>query len=413
MQQSKLFTKTLKNPPKDEKSLNAKLLEQAGFVQKLMAGVYSYLPLGDRVLRKIENIIREEMIKADGQEIYMPALAPVKNYKITERADLDILFNLKIKEKVEYVLNQSHEEIVVPLVKPYIESYRDLPIKVFQLQDKYRNEPRSKSGLLRGREFYMKDLYSFHANLEDLEKYYDQMKQVYLNTFKLLGFSDIMLVEASGGSFSKYSHEFQVPAEAGEDTVFYCTQCDFAQNKEISKVKKDDKCPKCSKGQIQITKAIEVGNIFKLKDRFTKAFDLTYKDKNGQEQPVMMGCYGLGPSRVMGTLVEISHDENGIIWPKSVAPYQVHLLSLQPNNEEVAKQAEKLYTTLQNNNVEVLYDDRQVSPGFKFKDSDLIGIPQRVIVSEKTLEKKSFELKSRLDDKTELIPLDQILSICD
>jgi len=398
MRQSKLFGKTLRETPKDEQGINARLLIQAGFIDKLMAGVYSYLPLGYRVLKKIEQIIREEINAVGGQELLLPALQPKELWEKTGRwtSEEAVLYKLKDASDREFTIGPTHEEVITPLAKHDIESYRDLPLALYQFQTKYRAELRAKSGILRGREFLMKDLYSFHANDEDFEQYYDTVKQAYVKIFQRLGIGENTVVTfASGGTFSKYSHEFQTITSAGEDTIYLCESCRVAINKEI--IAEQESCPQCKKTKenLVVEKAIEVGNIFPLKTRFSAPFELNYKDKDGESKPVIMGCYGIGLGRAMGTIVEINHDENGIKWPVSVAPFVVHLVQLG-NDENVTKEAENVYQILIDAGVEVLYDDREISAGVKLKDADLLGIPVRVVVSEKTVSAKTYELKNRL-----------------
>ena len=409
MRQSKLFTKTIKELPKDEVSINASLLIRAGFIDKLMAGVYSYLPLGLRVLDKVKKIVREEMEAIDGQEILMPALTPKECWQKTGRWEdpgTEVMFQLKGRSEKDFGLGWTHEEVVTPLVQKFVKSYKDLPVAVYQIQDKFRNEPRAKSGILRGIEFSMKDLYSFHLDEEDMWEYYEKSKQAYLNVFKRCGL-DAKIVEASGGDFSKYSHEFQVFTDSGEDTIFYCDKCDFAQNDEICEVKIGDKCPKCG-GQILEGKAIEVGNIFPLKTKYSDAFKFKYTDENGKEQPVIMGCYGIGPSRVLGSVIEIHHDDKGMIWPEAIAPFRVHLLFLG-KDAKIKAASDKLYDELSKAGIEVLYDDREESAGVKLNDSDLLGMPYRIVVSEKTLAQESVEFKKRNQEKIELVKVNQIV----
>lgn len=405
MRQTKLFTKTIKELPKDETSYNAQALLRAGFIDKLAAGVYSFLPLGWRVINKIQGIIREEMIAIDGQEVNMPSLAPKENWQATGRWEtLDVLFKLAASDDKEYVLNPTHEEVVTPLAKKFIYSYRELPMAVFQIQNKFRNEKRAKAGLLRGREFLMKDLYSFHANQADLDEYYERAIVAYNNIFKRLGLGEkTYLTFASGGSFSKYSHEFQTVTEAGEDIIYVCEACKMAVNQEI--INEQDSCPQCGNKDLKETKAVESGNIFKLGTKYSKPFDLKYQDNNGEKKDVIMGCYGLGISRVLGAIVEACHDEKGIIWPDSIAPYRFHLLSLNVNQE-----ADKIYDTLTQSGLEVLYDDRDLSAGEKFADSDLIGCPYRLVLSKKSLEKGGLELKQRFNQAGEIISVSDLLS---
>lgn len=407
MKQSHYFSKTSKTAPKDDVSTNARLLEQAGFVHKEVAGIYSYLPLGMRVLSKIENIVREEMDAIGGQEILMPALQPKENWEKTGRwNEFDVLFKVKSNTDSEYALGPTHEEIVTPLGKGVISSYRDLPLAVYQIQSKFRDEARAKSGLMRGREFRMKDLYSFHATEEDLANYYKIVAGAYKKIFERLGIP-ALYVEASGGTFSKYSHEFQVETPNGEDIIYICQKCQLAVNKEIfddSKI-----CTDCGEKNYRETKASEVGNIFELKNKFSDSFNLNYTAEDGSQKPVLMGCYGIGPSRCMGVIVEQHNDEAGIIWPENVAPFKVHLLSLGAD-EAVKQTADQLYSDLQAAGVEVLYDDRDASAGEKFADSDLIGIPHRVVISSKTMAENSAELKMRSSKETTLVPLKDLIS---
>jgi prolyl-tRNA synthetase len=403
MRQSLLTAKTLREAPKDEESVNAILLTRAGFIDKLAAGIYTFLPLGLRVLRKIENIIREEMMAIGSQELLMPALHPKENWVKTGRWEtLDVLFKLKGMGDRDYALGSTHEEIVSPLAKKMVLSYKDLPFALFQIQTKFRNEARAKSGLLRGREFSMKDLYSFHASQEDLDNYYQQATAAYFRIFERCGLGEkTYLTAASGGSFSKYSHEFQTVSQAGEDTIFICTSCKkIAINKEIKDETKN--CPMCGGIGFEEAKAIEVGNIFKLGTKYSEPFDLRYKNADGQEQAVIMGCYGIGPGRVMGTIAEISHDERGLIWPENVAPYKYHLLSLG-ESETVKKSTDELYEKLTGQGLEVLYDDRVLPAGQKFAEADLFGLPWRLVISEKTLAQDSVEIKKRTEKEAQLI----------
>ncbi len=406
MKQSQQFTKTTKEAPKDEVSINAQLLLRAGFVDKLMAGVYTYLPLGFRVIKKIENIIREEMNALGAEEISMPALQPKDNWQKTGRWDsMDDLYKLKDKTDREFALGPTHEEVIVPLAKRHITSYKDLPVGLYQFQNKFRMELRAKSGLLRGREFLMKDLYSFHLDETDLNKYYEKAQEAYWRIFERLSLKPMThLTYASGGSFSMYSHEFQTICEAGEDTIFICEKCNQAVNKEIKHEVKA--CPNCSGKDFKQAKAIEIGNIFILKNKFSQPFDLTVSDKDGNKKQLLMGCYGIGLSRLMGTLVEVFHDDKGIIWPEAVAPYKIHLLSLDQN-----KQADKIYADLIKQGLEVLYDDRVISAGEKFADADLIGLPYRLVVSEKSLKAGGIEMKKRNESKSKIIKISEIRKI--
>ncbi len=564
---SKLFGKTKKSN-KTYDSVNATYLQKGGFIDQVMAGTYTYLTLGLRVLNKIEQIVREEMDKI-GNEVLMPSITPIANWQQTGRFDtVDILMKTtpanifaKAKNDTEYVLNPTHEEVVTPLAQRFILSYKDFPFALYQIQTKFRNEPRVKSGLLRGREFRMKDLYSFHTSVEDFKKYYEKSKEVYFKVFKRLGLKDeTVIVLASGGSFTDdYSHEFQTFCETGEDTLFYVKSKSIYYNREVApslapqiiekdkvmlpkkdvlgkgiigvqeladylkilvekttktlifetddnrviaaavrggydinedKLRKISKCkalklasaetvkkvtgaeigyagilnlPKdidvfidesvnnrlnfeCganktnyhstnvnfgrdlpfpkefydikvaktgdlypeTKEKYQVIKAAEVGNIFPLYTKFTDAFNYKFIDRDGKEKPIYMGCYGIGPSRIMGVIVEKFHDDRGIIWPEAVAPYQVHLIGLDLKNEDISSKVHKVYKVLKENNVEVLFDDREeVTAGEKFADADLIGIPVRLVVSKRTGDKVEF--KKRDKKESEVMSLENVL----
>ena len=410
MRYSQLFGKTSKTISADADSINAKLLTQGGFIQKEISGVYNYLPLGLRVLTKIQNIVREEMNKIGGQEILMPAMTQEESWVTTNRNKMEVLFHLKGQGDTDLVLNPTHEEVVTPLAQKYTFSYRDLPFAVYQIQNKFRNEARAKSGLMRGREFNMKDLYSFHTDEADLNRYYEIVKKAYFEIYKRIGLGDItVLAFASGGAFSQFSHEFQTINKNGEDTIYLCKKCNIAINKEIIDTQKT--CPECGNDKLEAVKATEVGNIFKLRNKFSKAFNFYYSDKDGQEKIVEMGCYGFGPSRVMGTIAEIFNDEKGLIWPESVAPYQIHLIGLDLFDENIKKQAEDLYQKLLDKNIEVLFDDRlDTTAGAKFADADLIGIPTRLVISKRSLENGGIERKKRNESKSEIVSLDKILN---
>ena len=397
MRYSLLFGKTVKHVSADETSVNARLLTQAGFVRREIAGVYNFLPLGLRVLEKISNIVRSEINDAGGQELLMPALQNKESWEKTGRWNsFDVLFKLKSQTDSEYPLGPSHEEVLVPLVAQFVNSYRDLPLSLYQIQTKFRDELRAKSGILRGREFIMKDLYSFHADEKDFEEYYKRMIEAYQNVFKRSGV-DAIVTEASGGAFSEKSHEFQVITESGEDEIIYCPGGDFSQNTEIAKVEAGKQCD-LGHGPLEKVKTIEVGNIFPLGTKFSDPFNLTYKNEKGEEVPVIMGCYGIGITRLMGTIVEVHHDDKGIIWPKSVAPFQIHLVHVEdPSTEAFAK---KVHDDLETAGVEVLWDDREnVSAGQKFADADLIGIPIRLVVSKK-LGEGTVEVKRRDEEES-------------
>lgn len=410
MLQSKLFTKTRKEIPADEVSKNAQLLIRGGFIDKLQAGVYTYLPLGLRVMKKIEEIIRDEMNKAGGEELLMPSLHPKENWEKTGRwGTMDDLYKVKDSSGRENALGPTHEEIVVPLAKQFISSYKNLPLAVYQFQNKFRMELRAKSGILRGREFLMKDLYSFHINEDDLKRYYEVMKGSYRAVFNRVGIGDqTYLTFASGGSFSKYSHEFQTVTPAGEDTINICDKCRVAVNEELLTEQKS--CPSCSSTHLRKEKAIEVGNIFELKTKYSKPFNLVYKNESGVEKEVVMGCYGIGLGRLMGAVVEVLSDNEGIVWPDQIAPFQVHLIELAGKSEKIKEEAKKLYDALSKNGVDVLYDDRSdKSAGEKFADSDLIGIPYRIVVSDKSLTAGGVEVRRRSNKESKISTEDEVL----
>ena len=418
MKYSQLFAKTTKQDPRDEVSINAKLLIRAGFIRKELAGVYNFLPLGLRVLNKIANIVREEMDAAGGQEVLLSALQNSQSWQKTGRwKSFDVLFKVKSQYKMEYALGPTHEEVLVPMAVEFISSYRDLPLYLYQIQVKFRDEPRAKSGLLRGREFLMKDLYSFHTDEAAMFAFYEKMKKVYKKTFERMGLKTIE-TKAAGGTFSAFSHEYQVICESGEDEIIYCPSfakatdgkpsgCHFAENTEIASRRANEECPVC-KSKLRQVKTIEVGNIFPLRDKYSKAFGLTYKDQRGKDQVVTMGCYGIGISRAMGAIVEVCNDDRGIIWPRSVAPYQAHLITID-NSQLTIDSSKEVYQKLQKAGVEILWDDQEeVSAGEKFADCDLIGIPVRLVVSKK-VGKGKVEWKERGKEKTSVIDLDEVL----
>ncbi len=399
------FIPTKREVPKDAISRNHQLLARAGFVHQELAGVYTMLPLGLRVLRKIEHIIRRHMEALGGQEILMPALEPKASWVKTGRWNtVDILMQVKSRHGIEYALGPTHEEIVVPLAKERIISYKDLPFSLYQIQTKFRDEKRAKSGLIRGREFGMKDLYSFHADKKDIERFYEQAKKQYLACFADMGLQP-KVTEASGGSFTKkYSHEFMVFSPAGEDKILACEKCPFAQNAEIATVKAGDACPVCGAKIVERT-AIEVGNIFNLSTKFSEDFDLTYTDEKGKKQFVVVGCYGIGTSRLVGTIAETYADDKGLVWPESVAPYDAHVVVLDGDEEEVKQQVKELCARAENMHKDVLVDDRPLSAGVKFNDADLIGIPTRIIVSKKTVKSGNVEVKARTAKTADMVKI--------
>jgi prolyl-tRNA synthetase len=402
MKQSELFPKTRRDDPKDAESINHKLLVRGGFIDQLMAGSWTLLPLGFRVVTKINQIIREEINAVGGQEMLMPLLHPKEIWNETGRWDKagDIMYKLKDAREKEYALSFTHEEIVMDLLRKHITSYKDLPVAIYHFSTKFRNELRAKSGILRGREFMMKDLYSAHTTEEDLMDYYEKVKEAYKHIFKRVGF-DFRVTEASGGVFTdKHTHEFQVLADSGEDTIYFCNKCDWGANKEVFEGKKGDKCPNCE-NSIDESRSIEVGNIFPLGTWYAERMRFYFMDEKGLKKPVWFGSYGIGSTRVMGTWVEVSHDDKGIIWNKELSPFDVHLIELPG-----AKNTEKIYNNLNETGIDVLWDDRDLPAGQKFGDSDLIGIPVRLVVSGKTEDK--IEWKERTETEGELLTLDEV-----
>jgi prolyl-tRNA synthetase len=412
MRYSQIIGKTKKDAPKDEESVSAQLLIRGGFIHKEISGVYTFLPLGLRVLNKIVQIIREEMVAIDGQEMSLTSLQNPEVWKKTGRYDdevVDIWFKTKFKNGTETCLAITHEEPLTNLMVQQIDSYKDLPVYAFQFQTKFRNEVRPKGGLLRVREFLMKDLYSFDKTKEDHEKYYERAKQAYIKIWDRLGIGEsTYLTFASGGSFSKFSHEFQTVCDTGEDTVYLDRKKGIAVNKEVYN---EDVLSELGikKEELEEVKAIEVGNIFPLGTKFSDALGLYYTDEQGNKNPVIMGSYGIGPGRAMATVVELKHDDKGIIWPENISPYKVTLIGLNLENNDIKDFAENLYKKLQSGGVEVLYDDRpDATAGQKFADCDLIGIPYRLVVSQKTNGK--VEIKKRASSETKLVELDNILN---
>ncbi len=404
MRQSALFTKTRRDAPGDEVSKNAQLLIKAGYVHKEMAGVYSYLPLGMRVLEKIENIVRDEMNKIGGQEIVMATLHPSEPWKQTGAWDaVDVLFKINSRTEKEYALGQSEEEIVTPIAQEYITSYKDLPKSIYQIGSKYRDELRAKSGVMRGREFRMKDMYSFHLTQEDFDRYYALAKESYLKVFERCGLL-AKATEASGGSFTqKLSYEFMVLTDAGEDDIVYCDNCTHCANVEVSDQKEGETCKRCGKGTLSFAKASEVGNIFDLGTRYTKAFDFKVKDENSNEIYPIMGCFGIGTTRLVGVVTEALCDEKGLVWPESVAPFRVHLVTFG-DDADVLKQADEIYENLLSSGIEVLYDDRPgINAGEKFADADLLGMPYRIVISKRSLENGGVEIKKRKETDSRIV----------
>jgi len=411
MKQSQLFTKTKKESPKDEMAKNAILLSRAGFIHKEMAGVYSYLPLGLRVIKNIENIIREEMNAIGGIEMKTSIFQNKEIWEKSNRWDdnvVDNWFKTKLKNGGEVGLSFTNEEAYSNILKQYVSSYKDLPVYPYDFKEIFRNEARSKSGIMRGREFYWKALYSFSKNKEEHDDFYKEATQAYERIFKRVGIGNLTYITfASGGTFSKYSHEFQAISDAGEDIIYVDEDKKLAINKELINEESLLKEMGLNREKLAEKKAIEVGNIFTLGTKFSEPFDLKYKNEKGEDNLVFMGSYGIGLGRLMGTIVELLSDENGIMWPKEVSPFKAHLL-LVSTDEKIKKLADDVYEKLIKKGVEVLYDDREMRAGEKFADSDLIGIPMRIIVGDKTMD-STFEVKDRATGKVEQKSLEDII----
>lgn len=410
MRYSQLFTKTKKEAPADEQAKNAILLTRAGYIHKEMAGVYTWLPLGLRVLDNISQIIREEMNAVGGQELRLTTLQDPEIWKATDRWDdekVDVWFKTRLKNDSELGLGPTHEEPLVRAVKQYVSSYKDLPFMAYQIQTKFRNETRAKSGVMRGREFLMKDLYSFARTQAEHEELYERIAEAYTRVFDRLGIGDkTFKTFASGGMFSQYSHEYQTVCEAGEDTIYLSREKGIAVNEEVlnDEVLAD---LGLQREELEEVHAAEVGNIFTLKDKFSAPLGLTFRDENDQDQHVLMGCYGIGPSRLVGVIAELLGDERGLVWPDNIAPFKVYLATIG-TDEAVAGAAEELYNLLYNSGIEVLYDDRDVRPGEKFADADLLGIPHRVVISAKTVSQDKFEYKARTQADAELVSAEEL-----
>ena len=402
MRLSKTFIKTLREAPKDEIARNGALLSRAGYIHKELAGIYDYLPLGVLVLEKIKNIIREELNAIDCEEVQMSALQNPELWEATGRfsdQEVDIWFKTELASGGLLGLAPTHEEPMVNMMKTYVSSYKDLPVYVYQFQTKFRNELRAKSGIMRGREFLMKDLYSFHTSEKDLDDFYSKVEGAYAKIFERLGLGDSTYETfASGGIFSKFSHEYQTILPVGEDTIYYNKDKSLVFNKEVFN---DEVLAEfgASKSDFEETKAAEVGNIFKLKFKYSEPLGLKYTDESNNAQVVYMGCYGIGVSRVMGVIAEKFADDKGLIWPEAVAPFRYYLVGI---GEKGMDAAEKLYAGHEN---EILFDDRNARPGEKFADADLLGMPYRIVISDKTLDQDALELTDRKTGESKLVKL--------
>jgi prolyl-tRNA synthetase len=409
MRVSHLFTKTSKEAPADEVAKNAQLLIRGGYIYKVMAGVYAYTPLGLRVVENIKQIVREEMNAIGGQELIMTNLQPKEDWEITTRWDdnvVDIWFKTKLKDDTEVGLAWSHEEAIMTMMKNYIKSYKDLPANVYQFQTKLRNEVRAKSGIMRGREFVMKDMYSLSRDADQHEAFYQQTIEAYKKVYDRLGLGeDTYVTFASGGAFTQFSHEFQTICEAGEDVIYVNREKGIAVNEEVLN---DETLATLgvTRDELTETKSAEVGNIFNFGTDKSEQMGIYYTDENDQKVPIFLGSYGIGITRVMGVIVEKFSDEKGIIWPENVAPFKVYLVSIG----DIAKQADALYDTLTSKGIEVLYDDRDERPGAKFADAELLGIPYRVTISERTIADQKFEFTTRKSGETELLTEEELLA---
>jgi prolyl-tRNA synthetase len=410
MRQSQLFTRTKRENPSDEEAKNAQLLIRGGYIYKEMAGVYSILPLGYRVLEKIVKVVKEEMDAIGGVQMKTSALQSKETWEKTNRWDdtvVDNWFKTTLKNGTEVGLSFTNEEAYSHIMKDFISSYKDLPVYPYDFKTIFRNEARSKSGIMRGREFYWKALYSFSKDQVEHDAFYEKAKQAYMNVFSRVGLAEYTYMTfASGGTFSKFSHEFQTISEAGEDTVYVDEKKNIAVNKEVlnDEVLADIGV---NRGDLVEKRAIEVGNIFSLGFKFSEPFGLTYKNDKGEDIPVFMGSYGIGITRLMGTVVEVLSDDKGIVWPREIAPFAVHLIALGEDMSE----AESLYKELANKGIEVLFDDRVgATAGEKFADADLLGMPMRIVVSKRSLENGGAEIKGRTGSESKIVALSDVVS---
>ncbi len=409
MRLSQLFTKTSKNLPADEQAKNAQLLIRAGYIYKEMAGVYAYLPLGLRVLENIKQIIRTEMNAVGGQELAMTTLQAKATWEKTNRWNndlVDIWFKTKMQDNTEIGLAWSHEEPIMQMIQQYVSSYRDLPLSVYQFQTKLRNELRAKSGIMRGREFLMKDMYSMHSTQDDLNNYYEKVKEAYMNIFNRLGIGkETFITFASGGSFTKFSHEFQTICDAGEDILYLHREKNVAINEEVL----DEAIRELgvNKSELEKVKSAEVGNIFNFGTEKSEQMGIGFTGEDGKRQPIYLASYGIGVSRVMGVIVEKFSDEKGLVWPKQISPFDIYLVQIG----DTAEETEKLYDKLSSQGVKVLLDDRDERPGTKLVDADLLGIPLRVVISPNVVALGKLELKRRTDGSTELISQNQLIKL--
>ena len=409
MRLSKNFTRTIKQAPADEVARNAQLLIRAGYVHKTMAGVYSYLPLGLKVVKNIKQIVREEMNKIDSQELVMSTLQRKETWQETGRWSdelVDVWFKSKLQDGTDVGFGWTHEEPIVDLLRNYLKSYKDLPISVYQFQNKLRNELRAKSGIMRGREFVMKDMYSVHASKEDLDKYYNAAIEAYKRCYDRFGIGDETYVTfASGGAFTKFSHEFQTICDAGEDYIYLHRGKNIAVNEEVL----DDAVKELGidRSELERVKTAEVGNIFNFGTQKSEEMRLVFTDADGVEQYAYMGSYGIGITRVMGVIVEKFADDKGLVWPENIAPAKVYLVQIGSQSRATA---DELYQKLQSVGIETIYDDRDERPGVKFADAELLGIPYRVTVSDRLLDGGKWEVSTRQTGEQRLLTADELLA---
>jgi len=404
---SKYFIPTSKEVPVGTEAVSHQLLLRSGLVNMLTSGVYSYLPLGLRVLRRIENIIREEMNQAGAQELFLPCLQPIELWEKTgrDKTVAEIMIRFQDNRGRQMCLGPTHEEVITQLVKEYVQSYRQLPVTLYQIQTKFRDELRTRFGIVRACEFIMKDAYSFDRDVEGLKKNYAAMYEAYKNVFKRCGL-DIIIVEADSGAMGgDVSHEFMAAAPIGEDTVLQCKACGFAKG-QVEGEEAGGTCSECKKGKMERTTAIELGHVFQLGTKYSDALSALYLDEDGKQKPVIMGCYGIGVSRLISAIIETNYDDNGIIWPRQVAPFDVEIMVLQPDDADAMALACEYYKKLQDQGVEVLLDDRAESPGRKFKDADLIGLPCRIVIGKRTLKDAKVEVKERRTGEVSFIEQD-------
>lgn len=411
MKQSLMFIPTLKDDPKEAEIISHKFMLRAGYIKQVAAGIYSYLPLALRSLKKVEQIVREELDAIGCSELLMPALQPSELWMETGRWDQygDTLMRMKDRHNRDFALGPTHEEVITDLVRDILNSYKKMPIGLYQIQTKFRDELRPRFGLMRGREFIMKDAYSFHSSQESLDEWYNKFCQAYINIFNRCGLMFRVVTADSGNIGGSESAEFMVLTDIGEDTIVYSDTSDFASNIEVFNLSEGAPSPD-GQGVIKHAKGIEVGHIFKLGTKYSESMNAKFTDIDQQRKDILMGCYGIGVSRVLMAVIEQNNDEHGIKWPKSVAPFDLHLILVNPKDEAQTKVADELYLNLKQKGIDVLYDERQERPGVKFKEADLIGIPIRVTVG-KNIADGEVELKYRDQADVQLVKIDQLIDV--